>query len=95
MKKQRKKKLIAVVIVALVSLLIFGYIKFFNGTFIYISTGFGKDGLLKTGNKKASVMEADILLADAKSEYEDKRMFLQYHQDYVLHRNQYPFQSLF
>ena len=71
MKKQRKKKLIAVVIVALVSLLIFGYIKFFNGTFIYISTGFGKDGLLKTGNKKASVMEADILLADAKSEYED------------------------
>ena len=48
-----------------------GYIKFFNGTFIYISTGFGKDGLLKTGNKKASVMEADILLADAKSEYED------------------------
>lgn len=48
------------------SLLIFGYIKFFNGTFIYISTGFGKDGLLKTGNKKASVMEADILLADAK-----------------------------
>ena len=54
MKKQRKKKLIAVVIVALVSLLIFGYIKFFNGTFIYISTGFGKDGLLKTGNKKVS-----------------------------------------
>ena len=60
MKKQRKKKLIAVVIVALVSLLIFGYIKFFNGTFIYISTGFGKDGLLKTGNKKASVMEEYI-----------------------------------
>ena len=53
MKKQRKKKLIAAVIVAFVSLLIFGYIKFFNGTFIYISTGFGKDGLLKTGNKKA------------------------------------------
>lgn len=71
MKKQRKKKLIAAVIVAFVSLLIFGYIKFFNGTFIYISTGFGKDGLLKTGNKKASVMEADILLSDAKSEYED------------------------
>ncbi len=47
MKKQRKKKLIAVVIVALVSLLIFGYIKFFNGTFIYISTGFGKDGTFK------------------------------------------------
>ena len=42
------------------SLLIFGYIKFFNGTFIYISTGFGKDGLLKTGNKKASVMEEYI-----------------------------------
>ena len=35
MKKQRKKKLIAAVIVAFVSLLIFGYIKFFNGTFIF------------------------------------------------------------
>ena len=60
MKKQRKKKLIAAVIVAFVSLLIFGYIKFFNGTFIYISTGFGKDGLLKTGNKKASVMDNSL-----------------------------------
>lgn len=64
-------KLIALLVTAAAALLIFLYIRFFNGTLIYISTGFGKDDLFKTGNTTASLMEAKILLSDAKTEYEE------------------------
>lgn len=70
MRKQRKMRLIALLITAVAALLIFGYIRFFNGKLIYISTGFGKDDLFKTGNNTATLMEAKILLSDAKTEYE-------------------------
>ncbi len=70
MRKQRKMRLIALLITAVAALLIFGYIRFFNGKLIYISTGFGKDDLFKTGNYTATLMEAKILLSDAKTEYE-------------------------
>ena len=54
MRKQRKMRLIALLITAVAALLIFGYIRFFNGKLIYISTGFGKDDLFKTGNNTAT-----------------------------------------
>lgn len=45
--------------------------KIFNGTFLYISTGLKDDVVLKAGNSKAYTWEADILLSDAKKEYEN------------------------
>ena len=68
--KRGKKRIIGLVIFAVAVVLIAGYIKFFNGTFLYISTGLKDDVVLKAGNSKAYTWEADILLSDAKKEYE-------------------------
>lgn len=64
--KRGKKRIIGLVIFAVAVALIAGYIKFFNGTFLYISTGLKDDVVLKAGNSKAYTWEADILLSDAK-----------------------------
>ena len=69
--KRGKKRIIGLVIFAVAVALIAGYIKFFNGTFLYISTGLKDDVVLKAGNSKAYTWEADILLSDAKKEYEN------------------------
>ena len=61
--KRGKKRIIGLVIFAVAVALIAGYIKFFNGTFLYISTGLKDDVVLKAGNSKAYTWEADILLS--------------------------------
>ena len=52
--KRGKKRIIGLVIFAVAVALIAGYIKFFNGTFLYISTGLKDDVVLKAGNSKAT-----------------------------------------
>lgn len=69
-KKRRRWDFIAVFFIAIIALGIFAYIKFWNGKFIYISTGFKETELFKVDTMKADVMEANLLLADAKKEYE-------------------------
>lgn len=70
-KKRRKiNRIISIAAVVFVLLLVVLYIKFFNGNIIYISTGFGKDSLFKVDNNIAYGMEAKILLADYRTEYE-------------------------
>ena len=70
MRKQRKTEITIIAVVVVVALLIAGYMKFFNGKFIYISTGMKKTEFCKVGSMKADMCEADILLSDARKEYE-------------------------
>ncbi len=69
-KRRTINRIISIAAVVVVVLLVGLYIKFFNGSIIYISTGYGKDGLFKVDNNIAYGMEAKILLADYKAEYE-------------------------
>lgn len=69
--KRKTKNIIRVAVVLFVALLIFVYIKFFNGTLIYISTGLSKNELFKIDGTTTDVLEADILLSDAKTQYEN------------------------
>lgn len=69
--KRRNKQIVGILIIVAVALLVYGYIRFFNGTLIYISTGLKNDTIMKVDTDKTSTMEADILLADAKAEYEN------------------------
>ncbi len=69
-KKRRRWDFIAVFLIAIIALGIFAYIKFWNGKFVYISTGFKENELFKIDTMKADIMEANLLLSDAKKEYE-------------------------
>ncbi len=69
--KGRSKSIISIVAVVLVVALFAVYIKFFNGSIVYISTGLGKNTILNAKNQKTAMYQADILMSDAKSEYED------------------------
>lgn len=71
MKKRKKSQLAGLMVIAAVILLVYGYMKFFNGTFLYISTGFDRDELFKVDHQVTHLMDAQILLADARSEYEN------------------------
>lgn len=71
MKRRRKSQLVGLIAVAAVVLMVYGYMKFFNGSLIYISTGFGKDELFKVDKQVTHTMQAKLLLADARAEYEN------------------------
>lgn len=69
--KRRKKQFAGLIVIVAVVVLVAVYIKFFNGSLIYISTGLKDNVVFKVGGTKAYTWEADILLADAKTEYEN------------------------
>lgn len=69
-KKRTINRVISMAAVLIAVLLIIIYIKFFNGSIIYISTGYGKDSLFKVDNNIAYGMEAEVLLADYRAGYE-------------------------
>lgn len=69
-KRRTINRIISIAAAVVVVLLVVLYIKFFNGSIIYISTGYGKDGLFKVDNNITYGMEAKILLADYRTEYE-------------------------
>jgi foldase protein PrsA len=71
MKRQRKTEVAVIAIVIIAAILIVGYMKFFNGKIIYISTGMKKTEFCKVGSLTADMCEADILLSDARREYEN------------------------
>lgn len=68
--RRKVNRIISFAAVAVVVLLIILYIKFFNGSIVYISTGYGKDVLFRVDNNTAYGMEARVLLADYRAEYE-------------------------
>jgi len=69
-KKRKKRDFLGIILIVIIVLGLFAYIKFWNGKFVYISTGFKATELFKVDYLKADIMEADLLLADAKKEYE-------------------------
>lgn len=69
-KNHRRRQLTELVIIALAVVLVAVYIKFFNGSIVYISIGFGNDELFKIKNKAVYSMETSILLSDSRNEYE-------------------------
>ena len=69
--KRITKNILCVSVVILIAALFAVYIRFFNGSFIYISTGLGKNTILNAKNQKTSMYQADILMSDARKEYED------------------------
>ena len=70
--KRRKKPFIILAVILIVVLLVAGYIKFFNGSLIYFTTGMKSGELIKTaGQKTTYTCEADILMSDVKKEYEE------------------------
>jgi len=71
-RRNRRKinRIISIIAVAAVVLLMILYIKFFNGSIVYIATGYGKDVLFRVDNDTAYAMESRILLADYRAEYE-------------------------
>ena len=70
MKTNKRKIIIGAVIVAVVTVCIC-FMKFFNGNFIYITTGLGSNTVLKAGNVTMKKYEAMILMSDARSQYEE------------------------
>ena len=69
--KRNKKRLITalIIIVAVAAVLVF--MKFFNGNLLYISTGMGKSVVMKVDGQKTYTFEAEVLMSDAKKQYED------------------------
>ena len=47
------------------------FMKFFNGNLLYISTGMGKSVVMKVDGQKTYTFEAEVLMSDAKKQYED------------------------
>ena len=58
-----------IIIVAVAAVLVF--MKFFNGNLLYISTGMGKSVVMKVDGQKTYTFEAEVLMSDAKKQYED------------------------
>lgn len=69
MRKKRRTEF-TIILLALIVIVITVYMKFFNGSIIYISTGMKKTEFCKVGDLTANMCEADILLSDARKEYE-------------------------
>lgn len=65
-----RNQIFALAAVVIVVLSVVLYIKFFNGSIVYISTGYGRDVLFKVDNDTAYVMESKVLLADYRAGYE-------------------------
>ena len=72
--KRITKNILCVSVVILIAALFAVYIRFFNGSFIYISTGLGKNTILNAKNQKTSMYQADILMSYARKE--SMRMYL-------------------
>ena len=68
--RRRKRRIILITAILLAAIFLLGYMKFFNGSFIYVSTGMRKNEFFKVGDLKSDICEADILLSDARREYE-------------------------
>ena len=68
--KRSQKRILSISIILIVVLLVVGYMKFFNGTGIYLSTGMKKTELVKVDGNVGYTFEANLLMSDAKKQYE-------------------------
>lgn len=68
--KRKHKRLLSVSIILFIVLLVAGYMKFFNGTLIYLSTGLKNTELFKVNDNVTYTFEANLLMSDARAQYE-------------------------
>lgn len=68
--KRKHKRLLSVSIILVIVLLVMGYMKFFNGTLIYLSTGLKNTELFKVNDNVTYTFEANLLMSDARAQYE-------------------------
>ena len=69
--KTNKKRLIALVSAAVLVAACLIFMIFFNGHFVYISTGLNSNTILKVDGISMTKTEAKILMSDARSQYEE------------------------
>lgn len=69
--KTNKKRLIALVSAAVLVAACLIFMIFFNGHFVYISTGLNSNTILKVDGISMTKAEAKILMSDARSQYEE------------------------
>lgn len=69
--KRSQKRILIISIILIIVLLVVGYMKFFNGTFVYLSTGMKKNELMKVKENVTYTFEAKLLMSDAKQQYEE------------------------
>jgi len=69
--KHRKIQLGIFTLLVIVSLAIFAYMKFFNGDLVYFTTGLDDNTVFKVADNTATKVEAEVLISDAKNQYED------------------------
>lgn len=68
--KRKKKRLLMLLTILIIVTIVFLFMKFFNGKLFYLSTGLNKQTLMKVDNEKTYTFEAEILMSDARSQYE-------------------------
>ena len=69
--KHRKIQLVIFVLLLLSSLAVLAYMKFFNGDFLYFTAGLDNNTIFKVADKTATNVETEVLISDAKNQYED------------------------
>jgi len=69
--KHRKIQLGIFILLVIVSLAILAYMKFFNGNYVYFTTGLNDSTIFKVADKTATKVETKVLLSDAKNQYEE------------------------
>ena len=69
--KHRKIQLGIFIFLIIASLAILAYMKFFNGNLVYFTTGLDDNTVFRVADKTATKVEADVLISDAKNQYED------------------------
>lgn len=68
---RRKKKLYILLTFLVLGLVLFGLVKILHGRVFYFTTGLDKNELMVVGDKTTYTFEANILMSDAKKEYEE------------------------
>lgn len=68
---KKKRNFVPVIIFLVIAVVCVIYMRFFNGHLIYLSSGLKNSQVCKVDNVVTDTMQADILISDMKTEYED------------------------
>jgi len=69
--KHRKLQLGIFALLVIISLAVLAYMKFYNGSLVYFTTGLNDNTIFKVADQTATKVEADVLISDAKNQYEN------------------------
>lgn len=69
--RRRKRNIIIFTVIVVMIAAVLIYMKFLNGSILYLSTGLNKQTVLKVSDQKAAKTELEVLFADARNQYEE------------------------